>query len=622
MKSEKLKIKKIIAGLAVLMFLTGAMQLKATAGDVSFTASVDRTTIALGEQFNLQFTLSGTGTSSGTNFQLPDLSKFLILSGPNQSTSMQIINGSVSSSVTYSYVLQPRETGKFTIGAASIEEAGTKYSTQPLTVVVVKGSAKQNQSAANNAQAPDKSVQVGDNLFLRTDVDRTRVYQGEQVTVTFKVYTRVRITNYTINKLPNMIGFWSEDIAIPQQVNLVNETYKGKQYQVGVLKKNALFPTQTGTLEINPLEILCQVQVQRPRSNGKDWFDQFFNDPFFNTVQTSNVTITSEPVKITVLPLPKNDVSRTFKGAVGKFSMDVALSKNDVKTNEPLSLKATITGSGNIQVLEAPGLEVPNDFEKYDPKVTDNVDRSGPVIHGSKTFEWLLVPRYPGSKHIPPLEFSYFDPSQRKYVTLRSAPLAITVEKGSAEPPQIAGTISKEDVKLLNQDIRFIKTEPMAFHRRGEESLSTATVAVITVLPLLAFIGVVAFRQKSIRDSADIVSFRARKAMKVATKRLQQAKILLSANNAEDFYAETSRALWQYVADKLSIDRAELSIDTVTQQLSEKNISAELVGQIKECLETCEFARFAPASTSEEEKKKMYELASAVIIAAEKELNA
>jgi hypothetical protein len=613
MKKEKGKIKWATA-LALTICL--CVMPRAFASDVSFTASADKTTIALGEQFNLQFTLSGA--SSGKNFQLPDLSKFLTLSGPNQSTSMQIINGSVSSSVAYSYVLQARETGKFTIGSATIEAGGKQYSTQPLTITVVKGTAQQKQSAV---QSPDNSVHIGDNLFLRAEVDRTHVYQGEQITVTFKVFTRVRITNYTINKLPNMIGFWSEDIAIPQQVNLVNETYKGKQYQVGVLKKTALFPTQPGTLEINPLEIVCQVQVQQRRSNGKEWFDQFFNDPFFNTVQTSNVTITSEPIKITVLPLPKNDAPHNFRGAVGKFSMDVALNKKDVKTNEPLSLKATISGTGNIKILEAPGIEVPNDFEKYDPKITDNIDRTGPVIRGSKTFEWLLVPRYPGEKHIPPLEFSYFDPSQRKYVSLHSGPIDINVEKGSAEPEQFAGTISKEDVKLLNEDIRFIKTEPMAFYRRGEESLSTATVAVMTVLPLLAFFGVVAFRQKSLRDSSDLVSFRARKAMKVATKRLQQAKTLLTANNAEEFYAETSRALWQYVADKLSIDRAELSIDTVTQQLSEKNISAELVGRIKECLELCEFARFAPASASEEEKKKMYDIASEVIVATEKELD-
>lgn len=559
--------------------------------------------------------------NGGKNFQLPELNKFLILSGPNQSSSVQIINGSVSSSVTYSYILQAREVGTFTIGSATIEADGKQYSSQPFTITVVKGSAKPNQNAANNAQAPDNSVHIGDNLFLRAEVDRTRVYQGEQITVTFKVFTRVRITNYTINKIPNMIGFWSEDIAIPQQVNLVNEMYKGKQYQVGVLKKTALFPTQPGTLEINPLEIVCQVQVQQRRSNGNQWFDQFFNDPFFNSVQTSNVTIKSEPIKVTVLPLPKKDTPRDFQGAVGKFLMEVSLSKSDVKTNEPLSLKATLSGSGNIKVLEAPRLEVPNDFEKYDPKITDNIDRTGPTIHGSKTFEWLLVPRYPGTKHIPPLEFSYFDPSQRKYISLHSKPIDITVEKGSVEPAQFAGTISKEDVKLLNEDIRFIKTEPMAFHRPGEESLSTATIAAITVLPLLAFFGVIAFRQKTLRDSSDLVSFRARKAMKVATKRLQQAKNLLTTNNAEEFYTETSRALWQYVADKLSIDRAELSIDTVTQQLTGKNISPELVAQIKECLETCEFARFAPSSASTEEKKKMYTLASEAIVATEKELN-
>ena len=221
------------------------------------------------------------------------------------------------------YVLQPREAGKLTLGAATIERGGKQYSSQPIEINVVKGSAKPKQSAA--AGQSDCNVQVGDNLFLRATVDRSRVFLGEQITVTFKVYTRVRITNYTIEKLPAMTGFWGEELAVPQQVTLTTEVVNGKQYQAGLLKKVALFPTQSGTLEINPLEIICQVQMQN-RKRTNDFFDQFFNDPFFNNVATSNINIKSPAVKITVLPLPKNNVPASFKGAVGKFNLNTSVS--------------------------------------------------------------------------------------------------------------------------------------------------------------------------------------------------------------------------------------------------------------------------------------------------------
>jgi len=586
---------------------------------VTFTASVDKNTVATDEQFTLELTLNGGGMGGGKNLKLPDLGKFMILSGPNQSSSVQIVNGSVSSTVTYSYVLQPREAGKFTLGAATIEAGGKQYSSQPVEMTVVKGSAKPKQSAASG-QTPDTDVQVGDNLFLRATVDRSRVYLGEQVTVSFKVYTRVRITNYTINKLPSMTGFWGEELAVPQQVALTNETVNGKQYQAGLLKKVALFPTQSGTLEINPLEIVCQVQIQnRKRSN--DFFDQFFNDPFFNNVATSNISIKSPPVKISVLPLPKTDVPASFKGAVGKFSLNAGVSSSTVKTNEPLSLKATIGGSGNIKILEAPNLELSNDFEKYDPKVNETIDRSSNVVNGSKTFEWLLVPRYPGQKRIPPLEFSYFDPSKGKYVALKSAAIELTVEKGSAEAPQIVNGISKEDVKLLSQDIRFIKTNSSSFRRKGGDVIPLSTLAIITVLPLLAFVGLAAYRQKTLKELSDVASFRSRKAMKTASKRLKEAKVLMSSESAEAFYAEISRALWAYVSDKLSIDRAELSIENVMKQLEGKPISQDVVARLKECLEACEFARYAPASSRQDEKSKIYEMASNVIISTEKELS-
>jgi hypothetical protein len=273
-----------------------------------------------------------------------------------------------------------------------------------------------------------------------------------------------------------------------------------------------------------------------------------------------------------------------------------------------------------VKVLEAPVLTLPQDFEKYDPKVTEDISRDGAAISGSKSFEWLLVPRYPGQKVIPALEFSYFDISQKRYSTLRTNEFSVQVEKGNAEAPSVASGLSKEDVKMLNLDIRFIKTESGKYRRRNEELIPPGVVAVLTLLPLAAFIGLLFYKRKEVLDSADVVHYRSRRALKLAAKRLKEAHALRSSNNTEAFYAEISRALWQYVSDKLSIDRAGLSIDTVTQKMLEKNISDEFISRLKLCLETCEYARFAPASSSSEEKQKMEETARSIIIAAEKEI--
>ncbi|HLP18299.1 MAG TPA: BatD family protein [Bacteroidota bacterium] len=584
----------------------------------SFTASVDRNPAATNEPFSLDFTMNGGGAGGGKNLKLPDLSKFMILSGPNQSTSMQIINGNVSSSVTYSYVLQAREPGKFTIGSATIEAGGKTLTSSPIELTVVKGSGASRQSAQQQ-QGGESDVKIGDNIFVRAIVDRSKVMQGEQITVSYKIYTRVNIINYAINKLPTMTGFWGEDLTTPQQIQLTNETINGKQYRVGLLKKTALFPTQSGTLEINPLEITCQVQVQSRRRSG-DIFDDFFNDPFMGNARTQNVNIKTEPTKITVLPLPKTDVPSSFKGAVGHFSLSSNVAKHAVKTNEPLSLKATISGTGNIKILEAPELQLPADFEKYDPKVSESIDRSGGAISGSKTFEWLIVPRYPGAKKIPSLEFSYFDPAKGKYVTARTDEISLEVEKGSAEAPSAASGLSKEDVKILNEDIRFIKPSSGNFHRRGDTGIAATEAAAFVMLPLAAFIGLVVYRRKSIRESADVITFRSRRAMKIAAKRLKAAHVLLSGSDPDAFYTEISRALWTYVADKLGIDRSELSIDNVTDTLEGRKLNPELIGRIKECLESCEFARFAPASALQVEKQKMYDSAGSIIVEMEHQL--
>jgi hypothetical protein len=400
-------MRRIMVALSAIALMSAA----ACAQNAQFQAGVDRTQVGTGEQFTLQFTLTNAGTGGGKNLQLPDLSKFHIMSGPNQSSSMQIINGAVSSSVTYSYVLQPKDAGKFTIGAASIDAGGATLKSAPVAIEVVKGSARAKPQAGGQ---DDAAAQIGDNLLLKATVDRTHVVQGEQVNIVFKIYTRVSIASYAVEKNPTMTGFWGEDVETPKNIQTNPETVNGKQFRVGIIKRMALFPTQSGSLEIGPMEVQTTVQVQDRRST--DPFESFFRDPFGRQV---NYMVRSEAIRIRVDPLPPDPPS-DFKGAVGQFAMSTTVDKKTTRTNEPINLKVTVSGTGNIKLIESPAVELPADFEQYTPKVSDNINRTGDRISGSKTFEYLLIPRYPGLKVIKPVTFSYYDPAKKG---IREAPL-------------------------------------------------------------------------------------------------------------------------------------------------------------------------------------------------------
>jgi len=591
------------------------------AQDATFVASVDRNPVGIGEQFTLVFTLNNGGMGGGKNLQLPDLSKFHVMAGPNQSSSMQFINGAVSSSVTYSFILQPKEMGKFTIGTASIEAAGKVVKTSPLVLDVVKAAAK----PKTQARAPDDvSAQIGDNLFLRATVDRTHVVQGEQINLVFKVYTRVSVTNYAVEKTPTFTGFWGEDVETPKNIALTTETVNGKQYRVGIIRRVALFPTQSGLLEISPMELQTTVQVQSPRSN--DPFDSFFRDPFGRNV---NYPVKSDPIKIKVDPLPPG-APDDFKGAVGQLAMSTSVDKKTTRTNEPISLKVTISGTGNIKLLESPAVDLPADFEQYTPKVSDAINRQADRISGSKTFEYLLIPRYPGLKVIKPVTFSYYDLAKKDYVRLRSPQIEMNVEQGAAPAlPLIAGSL-REDVKLLSQDIRFIKVVVPSFSKKGESLHGSGVFVGLMLLPLAGLVGAFVYARRRQTAMLDQVAYRNRRAIRVAQKGLKQAEYLLkekagakgspSSNQRLRFYSEVSRALWKYLGDKLNIPQAEFSIDGATTELSCRSVEPGLLQALRSLLESCDMARFAPSSLDVSSMQKAYDEAKRIIVELERTL--
>ncbi|NOY06816.1 MAG: protein BatD, partial [Chlorobi bacterium] len=385
--------------------------LEVAAQQPTFTLTVDRAEVALGQQFAVTYTFSGGNPNKLSNFRQPDLNKdFLVRSGPNQSSNIQIINGKMSATLAFTFFVEPRKVGTFTVPAASIVYEGKKMMSNTATVKVVVGSRKPSKSKKEH------KIDVGDAIFVRAFADKKDVYLGEQVTITYKLFTRVTVENYNVGKLPRMVGFWAEDFDLnPRRTSSV-ETVNGKQYRVFLLKKTALFPTQDGRLSIEPLKINVLIRVRQRRKTGDTFFDQFFNDPFFDRMQSREVEIASNKLIIKVRPLPEKNKPPSFHGAVGDFVMETKLDRDKVKANESITLTVKIRGKGNIKLLEPPELQVPNDVDHYDPRVEETITMGGGRMGGVKTFEYLLVPRYPGERIISPVAFSYYDLSSKRYV--------------------------------------------------------------------------------------------------------------------------------------------------------------------------------------------------------------
>ncbi len=605
--------------MAAAVFVVLATGLPDKAFSQSFTASVNNTTISRNEQFQVSFTFSAEDVNGIKDFHPPNFGGFVMLSGPNQSTSLQFINGAASGTMTYSFYLRCPNLGKHTIGSASLEYKGKKYTTNPITIDVVKSAPK---PASNAKGAPTVSANdIGDNVFILATADKQRVYLGEQVIVTYKLYTRLPIASQMqVSKLPSYEGFWAEDMKLPGTISLSRVMHNGKEYSVGILKKVALFPTQTGELSVTPMVLDIPVQIrQRQGANGNNIFNQFFNDPFFNNYSTVNFNAKSNAVKIDVLPLPSKNVPASFTGTVGDFTMSSQINNVNIKADEPLTLKVSIKGEGNIQLLSMPGLKLPAGFNSYEPNVSQKIDRTG-TISGTKTFDYLIVPRVPGKDEIPPVKFSYFNPERGSYVTLSTPPYPIAVEPGDSSGQVVAG-FSKENIKLLGEDIRYIHTSTSGLRKRsGYREFGTGFWSAV-VVPFFVLIGLVTWKRRTDKLAGNLELLRYRQAEKIARSRFKKAKGLMDANRQTEFYAEISQALFGYLEDKLHIPKAEMSLERAEDELRKRNAGGKLLTSLRSCSEKCEFARFAPAGNGAAGMKDMYNELTKVIVGLERTLS-
>ena len=555
------------------------------------TVSASKTKLAVGEQFQITYSLN----TSGNGFRHPSFNDFDVYSGPNQSTSMQIINGAMSQSVSYSFILAPRKEGTYTIIPASITVNGKKTESKSLTINVLKGgnNNQQQQNSGNqqrqSQQQKSGTEELGNNLFIKASVDKSKVYVGEQLVVTYKVYTRVSIVDNGLTKAPVFNGFCSEDVfSHNKQATLHPEVIDGIQYQVAEIKKTILIPQHSGTLNIDAMEMDCVIRMSVKSNN---FFDQFFGGGY----RDSKVSIKSRTLQIEVMPLPEVGKPDGFSGAVGEFSIETKVNKNKLKTNDGVNYLLTLSGKGNIKFIEPIKLDLPKEFESFDPKMNDKISVSNTGISGSRTYDYLLIPRVAGNLEIPALHFSYFDPQKKEYIILKSAEIPIEVEQGEGEKATVTNnsSISKEDVKMLGSDIRFIKSKT-ELERKGHFFFDSYLFYFLLILPLIGLVVFLLLKKRFEKENKDFVLMRSKKATKLAQKRLQMANSYLSKNVYDPFYEELYKALYGYLSDKLNINGMELSKDIIIDNLRKNGANEDTLKQLHEILSTCEFARYSP----------------------------
>lgn len=579
------------------MFLLLAGLQSVAGNEVNFVAAAPDVVVS-GDQFRLTFTVN---TQKVKDFRAPSIKGFEVLMGPSRSSqnSTQIINGKVSSSssITYTYILMAGKEGTYNIPAASIVADGETKISNSLQIKVLPADDASASSAQGGSASSSRSQAVGSkitdkDLFITASASKTKVYEQEAILLTYKVYTVVDLRQL-YGDMPDLKGFHTQEVELPAQKTFSLEHYNGRNYNTTVWRQYVLFPQQSGTMEI-PSITFDGVVAQR--INSGDPFDAFFNGGA-NYVEIKKKIVTPK-LKINVAALPSKPAD--FSGAVGTFTMASSINSKSVKTNDAVTIKLTVTGTGNMKLIGTPEVKFPQDFEVYDPKIDNQFNLTREGLSGSKTYEYLAIPRHAGKFTIPAVSFTYFDLKTKTYKTLKSEEYVINVEKGQGNADQvIADFTNKESVKMLGNDVRYIKRGATQFAQRGDYFYGTTAYWMWYIIPFVLFVGVILMYRKQAMDNANTAKMKTKKANKVAVKRMKLAGKLLSENKKNEFYDEVLKALWGYISDKLSIPVSQLSKDNIEQELSRYGVNEELVKAFINVLNDCEFARYAPGDENE-----------------------
>lgn len=581
----------------LLFTILAAWQVKA-ADKVRFVTEAADVVVS-GDQVRLVFTVNSQDIK---DFRAPSIKGFDVLMGPSRSqqSSIQIINGkrTSNSSTAFTYILLAGSPGTYTIPAASVEVNGEKVFSNAISIKVLpqdqnSGNSGNNgggSASSSRSQAAGSRISAND-LFITATASKTTVHEQEAILLTYKVYTVVNLRQL-YGKMPDLKGFHTQEVELPQQKTFTLEHYKGRNYNTTVWSQYVLFPQQTGKLEI-PSITFDGVVAQQTVSD--DPFDAFFNGGGHVEVKKK---ITTPKVVINVQPLPAKPAG--FSGAVGEFKLASSINATDVKTNDAVTIKLTLSGTGNMKLIGTPEVKFPQDFEIYDPKVTDDYKLTNSGLTGTKTFEYLAIPRHAGNFTIPAVEFTYFDLKSNSYKTLKTEAYNLKVAKGQGNADQVISDFTnKESVKMLGRDIRFIKLGDSSLRPKGDFFFGTVGYYLCYLIPLLLFVVfAVIYRQKAL-ENANVAKVKTKKANKVATRRMKLAGKLLAENKKNEFYDEVLKALWGYISDKLSIPVSQLSKDNIEAELTNYGVQEALIAEFIGVLNECEYARYAPGNENE-----------------------
>ena len=590
----------------ILFFILISTVIGAWADGITFSANAPEVVVS-GNQFRLSFTVN---SQKVRDFRAPNMKGFGVLMGPSRSTQYQNYNGVVTNSITFTYILMAEKEGTYTIPGATIVADGNNYTSNSVEIKVLppdqssssagsSNSARSSRNQANSGKITDKE------LFMTATASKTNVYEQEAILLTYKVYTQVNLTALD-GDIPDLKGFHTQEVELPNQKTYSLEHYNGRNYNTLVWRQLVLFPQQTGKIEIP--SVTFEGTVSQMIASA-DPFDAFFNGGNYVKI-TKNIVTPKLTINVKELPAGK---PANFSGGVGEFTLSSSINTQELKTNDAVTIKLVISGTGNMKLINTPEVGFPQDFEIYDPKVENkfNLTRNG--LSGNKVIEYLAIPRHAGVYTIPPIEFSYFDLKSQSYKTLKTDAYTLNVAKGEGNSDQVvANFTSKEDLKVLGQDIRYIKTGDTHLTKKDDYFFGSISYYLWYIIPLGLFIAFLAINRKQAMENANVAKVRTKKANKVATKRMKNAGKLLAEKKSEAFYDEVLKALWGYISDKLSMPVSQLSKDNIEEKLQKHQVNEELIKEFINNLNECEFARYAPGN-QDEKMDKIYTSAIDVI---------
>ena len=589
----------------ILFFILISTVIGAWADGITFSANAPEVVVS-GDQFRLSFTIN---SQKVRDFRAPSIKGFEVLMGPSRSTQYQNYNGVVTNSITFTYILMAEKEGTYTIPGATIVADGNNYTSNSVEIKVLppdQSSGSGNSTSARSSRNQANSGKITDKeLFMTATASKTNVYEQEAILLTYKVYTQVNLTALD-GDIPDLKGFHTQEVELPNQKTYSLEHYNGRNYNTLVWRQLVLFPQQTGQIEIP--SVTFEGTVSQMVASA-DPFDAFFNGGNYVKI-TKNIVTPKLTINVKELPAGK---PANFSGGVGEFTLSSSINTQELKTNDAVTIKLIISGTGNMKLINTPEVGFPQDFEIYDPKVDNkfNLTRNG--LSGNKVIEYLAIPRHAGTYTIPPIEFSYFDLKSQSYKTLKTDAYTLNVAKGEGNSDQVvANFTSKEDLKVLGQDIRYIKTGDTHLTKKDDYFFGSISYYLWYIIPLGLFIAFLAINRKQAMENANVAKVRTKKANKVATKRMKNAGKLLAEKKSEAFYDEVLKALWGYISDKLSMPVSQLSKDNIEEELQKHQVSEELIKEFINNLNECEFARYAPGN-QDEKMDKIYSSAIDVI---------